>query len=244
MKIDIIESDFTSNVYIVHVENSVYIIDPSADVNIINTYISKEEVVKGIILTHCHIDHIYFLEEVRNYYNCKVYASFNANLIASDCEHNFSFYMGLDKSIDLKDYIKLNDKDVIDNLFEVIYTPGHTIDSICIKIEDKLFTGDTLFDRSVGRSDLYSGDNDTLMQSLEKLLKLDDLTIYPGHGNISTLKIQIMGALPTIAAAKKQCTTALDMPFSGQRYCTLSFRLTFPAEQLYRMPALPIWQTT
>ena len=191
MKIDVIVSNFTSNCYLIHVNGYVYIVDPSVNVNIISKYI-KEEIVKGILLTHGHIDHIYYLNEVQEYYKCLVYSSVYAKDIIEDNNHNFGYDMGIDKKIILTNSVGLTDGDKVDNLFVALYTPGHSIDSMCYKIEDKLFTGDTLFDGSIGRSDLYSGSSDILYKSIKRIMKEDDLFIYPGHGDTSNLKMQII----------------------------------------------------
>ena len=63
---------------------------------------------------------------------------------------------------------------------------------MCFAIENNLFTGDTLFDRSVGRTDLYSGNSLKLIESLKKIVKMNvDFTIYPGHNSISTISEQL-----------------------------------------------------
>ena len=72
---------------------------------------------------------------------------------------------------------------------EVIHTPGHTPGSVTLKAEDVLFTGDTLFRSSIGRTDLEGGDFGTLMRSLKKLSALDgDWRVLPGHEGLSTLE--------------------------------------------------------
>ena len=72
--------------------------------------------------------------------------------------------------------------------FEIIHTPGHTEGGICIKVEENLFTGDTLFYMSVGRTDLGRGSYEELMNSLKKLLEMDEnLNVYPGHGTATTI---------------------------------------------------------
>ena len=72
--------------------------------------------------------------------------------------------------------------------FTVLHTPGHSPGGICIMEKDTIFTGDTLFAGSVGRTDLPGGDMDTLMESIRKILLLDEKTIvYPGHGPSTTI---------------------------------------------------------
>lgn len=73
--------------------------------------------------------------------------------------------------------------------FRVIYTPGHTIDSICLKVDDMVFCGDTVFRYSVGRTDLPTGNSVQLISSIKsKLMCLEDgVSLYPGHGEATTV---------------------------------------------------------
>ena len=86
----------------------------------------------------------------------------------------------------------VKDGDIItvgDMQIKVINTPGHTEGGVCYLIEDKLFSGDTLFRESVGRTDLFGGSFEKLLDSVKnKLFKLDDnITVYPGHGPATTI---------------------------------------------------------
>ena len=72
-----------------------------------------------------------------------------------------------------------------------MHTPGHTPGSVCFITDDSIYSGDTLFDMSVGRTDLEGGDPAELQNSLRRLAALDgDYTLYPGHGSVSTLEKQ------------------------------------------------------
>ena len=72
--------------------------------------------------------------------------------------------------------------------FETIFTPGHTKGSVCYKFANELFTGDTLFYTTIGRTDLPTGSNKTIQSSLAKLISLpENLKVYPGHGVITSL---------------------------------------------------------
>jgi glyoxylase-like metal-dependent hydrolase (beta-lactamase superfamily II) len=70
--------------------------------------------------------------------------------------------------------------------FEVLHTPGHTPGSVCLMVEDAIFSGDTLFCRSCGRTDI-GGDWETLMTSLRRFKELPDCAVYPGHGGSTTV---------------------------------------------------------
>ena len=91
-------------------------------------------------------------------------------------------------------YVKDNDTLKVGDLkLKFIHTPGHTPGSMCIKVQNHMLTGDTLFAGSIGRTDFYGGDYKKMEKSLKKLVKYDDDTnIYPGHGPNSTLKVEKM----------------------------------------------------
>ena len=191
MIINCIESMFTSNCYLISKNDKWIIIDPCVNVEEIKRYTDK---VDCIILTHSHMDHIYYLQEIQNYFDCVIYASSYAKEIIIDNDKNFGYGMGINKQISFVSnmFIEVKDNDIILDDVEIISTPGHSLDSICIKVEDVLFTGDTLFDSSIGRWDLYGGDFDILEESLRKLLKYKDLDFYPGHGDKSTISLQLL----------------------------------------------------
>ena len=140
------------------------------------------------------MDHIFYLQEIQNYFDCVIYAASYAKDIIIDNDKNFGYDMGVDKEIrpNFNNFIEVKDNDIILDDIEIIATPGHSLDSICIKIEDVLFTGDTLFDRSIGRWDLYGGDYNILESSLRKLLKYKNLDFYPGHGDKSNISMQLI----------------------------------------------------
>ena len=91
--------------------------------------------------------------------------------------------------------IYVNDKDKLD-LGELrlsfIHTPGHTKGCMCIRVNNEMFTGDTLFAGSIGRTDLYGGNETEMMQSLMKFMDMPhDLIVLPGHGPRSTIKQEL-----------------------------------------------------
>lgn len=111
----------------------------------------KPEQINIILITHYHWDH---KENLKLFPNAKIY-----------------------------DYNNLKDKKEIPNLPEIkiLKTPGHTEDSLCFLYQDILFSGDTLFHRGFGRTDLQGGSIEKMMQSLEKLKKIQYKTLCPGH---------------------------------------------------------------
>lgn len=181
-----------SNCYILGDKGEGVIIDPGADSGEILKIVKSEELqIKYIIITHVHIDHIYFVDEVSEETGAKVIAHQGDAAAFADQRFNGSALFGLNKTFKPADIV-VNDGDIIEAgglQFEIIHTPGHTPGGISIKLKDKVFTGDTLFRMSIGRTDLGNGDQDDLIRSIKsRLFCLDDDTIvYPGHGTTSTI---------------------------------------------------------
>jgi glyoxylase-like metal-dependent hydrolase (beta-lactamase superfamily II) len=153
------------------------IIDPAEESSLITEKISELNLdVRKILVTHGHWDHIGAVKSFSYKYDVKVY------LHNDDRE-------ALPEDINVET-VKDGDKiSVGRNVFEIIHTPGHTPGSLCIKSGDNLFAGDTLFNGSVGRTDLPGGSTKELMRSLDKLIKLPDkVVVYPGHGAITTME--------------------------------------------------------
>ena len=99
------------------------------------------------------------------------------------------FELKTNEEINPDSLLSENDKITAGNFsLSVIETPGHTEGSVCYVVEDKIFAGDTLFERSFGRYDFPTGNARKLVKSVERLFKLDgDFTVYSGHGNETTL---------------------------------------------------------
>lgn len=191
---------FSENTYVLWDSESKEsaIVDPgcsdSSEENELENFIfEKSLTVKYLINTHCHIDHILGCEFVKNKFNPIYYAPEldipllqNANMQAS--------YVGMDFSTSLQpDEYLAEDKNLYlgKSKLSFLFTPGHTPGEFCIYIPDinSCITGDVLFNDSIGRTDLWGGNYDTLIRSItEKLLTLpDDTNIYPGHGEPSTI---------------------------------------------------------
>lgn len=174
------------------------IIDPgcsdSSEEKILESFISENCLtVKYLINTHCHIDHILGCEFVKLKYN-PIYLAPELDIpLLQNADMQASF-VGMDFSISLlpDEYITENKKlNLGKSELSFLFTPGHTPGEFCIYIpETKIcITGDVLFNDSIGRTDLWGGNYNVLIQSInQKLLSLPDETvIYPGHGESSSI---------------------------------------------------------
>ena len=188
---------YGANCYIVGSEKSkdVMIIDPGAESSKIKNIIkTKSYNPKFILLTHGHGDHIGGAKDLKNEFNIPVYIHKKDGNMLKDERLNFTKMMyknGITLNADK--FLEDGDKITLDNMkFEVLYTPGHTPGGISIKHKDIVFTGDTLFKGSIGRTDFPGGSYDQLIKSIkEKLLVLDEKTVvYPGHEGKTTIKYE------------------------------------------------------
>ena len=166
------------------------VVDPGGNADRIMDEIKKSgKVLSAILLTHGHFDHIGGVSELKSLSESDVviYAPMAEKELLEDINLNCSKQVHRPVTV-CADKI-FGDGDVIKEAgleFEVIATPGHTIGSSCFYIKDEgvLFAGDTLFEMSVGRTDLPTGNGMQLVNSVkEKLFVLpDDTIVYPGHG--------------------------------------------------------------
>ena len=130
------------------------------------------------------MDHVGGVIELINKFNIPFYIN---EIEEKYMENDNSVFGSLPKA---SGYLKEGDTlNLGNNVIKVIETPGHTAGGICFLVDDKLFTGDTLFQGSVGRSDFIGGDGMELVKNIkEKLLPLgDNIEVYPGHGEASTI---------------------------------------------------------
>jgi len=181
-----------SNCYIVGDSGEGAIIDPGANEDDIMEEVGKAGLrIKYIILTHGHLDHIYSVDAVREKTGAAVAVHENDANALTDSRYNGSALFGMDVAFRKADKL-LKDGDVLEVgrlKLEILSTPGHTPGGICIKAGNCVFTGDTLFRLSIGRTDFENGNYEDLMHSIKsKLMTLkDDTVVYPGHGRPSTI---------------------------------------------------------
>ena len=182
------------NCYIVGEKDSLLVIDPGADANRIFERIqSIGGSVKTIFLTHCHFDHILAVNDLKNLTGAKIVVPKAEKQNLSDENVNMTGRFHSGKINILPDEF-VSEGDVVEAgmyRFSVLETPGHTSGGACLyePKESILFSGDTLFFESIGRTDFLSGDFDALKRSvLEKLYVLPGETrVYPGHGDATTI---------------------------------------------------------
>ena len=169
------------------------VIDPGDDANVIlQTLQSHGLQLASILLTHGHFDHFGALDALIAATGCDFYISKEDSLMIRDGVKNFSvsFFGRTIESctlarVVLEDGMQLQ---LADLMVDVIATPGHSLGSVCYRIEDCLFTGDTLFRGACGRVDGYGGSGKSILRSLAMLRTIDEnLTVYPGHGESTSL---------------------------------------------------------
>ncbi len=185
---------FATNCYLVqnHESGKGVIIDPGGDADVILDAIraSGMEPV-AILLTHGHIDHLMAVPEIQTRYNLPVYVhEAERPMLASVSIQAEMFGLPNMPSPEVSVWLKEGDLQIKGGLtFGVIHTPGHSPGGCCYLMEDGIFVGDTLFESSIGRTDLPGGDYDQLIRSIkEKLFTLPDETIvYPGHGGFTSI---------------------------------------------------------
>jgi len=195
---------FAVNTFVVWDEETkeAAVIDPGtsglAEEELLDDYITKNNLkIKYLINTHCHIDHILGCKFVKEKYNPQflvpekdVQLFQNAQVQASAFGVEFKEPPKPDGFITEEEELQLGKTNI-----KFLFTPGHTPGEYCIYLEEEkiCITGDVLFKEGIGRTDLWGGDYNRLIRSIEtKLFTLPgDVTIYPGHGEPSTISHEI-----------------------------------------------------
>jgi glyoxylase-like metal-dependent hydrolase (beta-lactamase superfamily II) len=174
---------YQTNTYLIHDEKSTAccVIDPGYEPE---TILNKVRLlglnVEAILLTHGHFDHVGAVRDLAAETGCRVY------LCGDDL--SMPHMMTAGQLYYTHTYGEGSQLQLAGLSIGVLHTPGHTPGSVCLVCENALFSGDTLFSGSCGRTDLPGGDWATILRSLRRLAAIkDDLQVFPGHGESTTL---------------------------------------------------------
>lgn len=186
--------DLGTNCYIFGDSNTkeVVVVDPGYEGSrIMNVIESNAFTVKYIVLTHGHLDHIGAVQYIKERTSAQVVIhKLDSKMLIDPVQNLSAFVMEhpivqpeADRIIEGGDVLSIGS-----GSFKIIHTPGHTMGSICILFDKNLFSGDTLFKETVGRTDLPGSSHSDILRSIKKLIELDeDIKVYPGHGDISSI---------------------------------------------------------
>jgi len=159
------------NCYLIKNGDEGLIVDPGDEIDKILDMIGDTKIV-GVLITHAHFDHIGALDDLLKKYDVPIYY------------HNINNELHYDKLIDVKE----EEYNVGSFNFTVIYTPGHRNDSVTYSMNNSMFTGDFIFNLSIGRTDLEYGSMEDMRSSIIKIRSYSNIiTIYPGHGKNTDL---------------------------------------------------------
>ncbi len=187
-----ITGPLATNSYLLISENEGVIIDAGGDMKEVLDFIRNNKIkLRYIIATHGHFDHIMGINEIKREFPSSMFLISERDLgLVKRASAMASSFLNLMISdiIDPDGFIKEGDEINIGNgKLKIIETPGHTMGSVCILANGYIFTGDTLFYGTVGRTDI-GGSEKLLRDSLDRLKKLpDELVVYPGHGPFTIL---------------------------------------------------------
>lgn len=177
-----------SNMYLFCIDSDFYLVDPSVSPEV---FLAKSDFdesifskIKAIFLTHAHFDHVYYCEEWSKLTHAQFFIHESDIKALSEPSLNCSadMYKPMKFRVNVNDIFKAES---FVNGLKVIHTPGHSLGSVCLLFEKNkvMFTGDTLFCGSIGRTDLPGGSMSSMIDSMRLLKNLDDnLKFYPGHG--------------------------------------------------------------
>lgn len=177
-----------TNTYLIIDDGKAVAIDPADDANgILQIAKSHNASVTDVLVTHAHFDHIGALHELKAQ-GARVHASEDYKLV----DELNAMFVGDASGLRFTPDVTVRDGDEIEingHSFEVISTPGHTPHGVCFVMDgEKIFTGDTLFKLSIGRTDFTLGNKPELIKTVKMLFALDgDYEVFPGHGEPTTL---------------------------------------------------------
>lgn len=181
---------YKTNCYVLIQEKQSIIIDPGFSPEKIESMFEGTRPL-AILLTHAHLDHINAVKALHQKYQLPIYMSKKDDAIL---KLTTSAPEGYHRDFEAEYFDLQEGRLQIGNFcFEIIATPGHSEGSLCIRCENHLFTGDTLFRGTIGRTDIFSSNPEKMQKSLEKIKSLDpNYIVYPGHSVNTTLEEEFL----------------------------------------------------
>ncbi len=181
-----------TNCYIIFVgSDNAIVVDPGGSFVAIDTVLRNNGIKNvSVLITHAHFDHILAVKELSDKYGAYIVIG-KDDADSLNSENNLAEVMGLENlpEIRVDKTVEDGEKFELYNIpIRVIATPGHTKGSVCYIIDDNIFSGDTLFRESYGRTDFSSGSYSDMKKSLSKLFSLNgEYRVLPGHGEETSL---------------------------------------------------------
>jgi len=193
-----VEGPIETNTYLVidNEKKNGVIIDPEGNGNdLIEEIKSLGITLKAILVTHGHFDHVGAIKPIKEVWDVPVITHIEESKMMEDASLNGSMFLNQNRATTKADRLVI-DNDILDFgndlKFSCFIVPGHTSGSVCYYNEEGkvVFSGDTLFADTIGRTDLYDGPSDDLQKNIKKKLLVlpDETTVYPGHGSSTTIK--------------------------------------------------------
>ncbi|MFH0993600.1 MAG: MBL fold metallo-hydrolase [bacterium] len=180
--------EFSENSYLIRYKNDAVVIDPGFNGEAIVNYLEeKGYLLKMVLLTHGHYDHMRDLRILQKTLVFPIYIhETDALLLRDDVRNGSKYFRSSFRLREGQEIRMVRDGDEIpfgNAPIRVIHTPGHTAGSVCYEIQDILFSGDTLFHGDLGRTDLDTGSSKQMAATVRKLFAMlsDRVVVYPGH---------------------------------------------------------------
>lgn len=175
-----------TNCYFLELGQTLIVIDPGGEPEILAEKIRKvKHDEMFLIATHCHFDHILAAAELQDQFGCRLLMHRNEKDVLGQAAELSKELFGI--SPEIPDCTYIGGGDLFDGVINVIETPGHTPGSVTLTTGDMMFTGDTLFRDSIGRTD-FLGSYPVMKETLSSMFHMEeDYRVYPGHGDSTTL---------------------------------------------------------